>query len=89
VIACNRAIELIAADYWVWVDRFHYERSKWHPNAKTAIEVHPDTSRIVQVLPCADGEFLLHGGTLTVAAHFALKQGAQKLVFVQDWGEAV
>ena len=29
VVACNRAIEVVPADYWIWVDRIHYERSKW------------------------------------------------------------
>lgn len=93
-IACNRAIERVPADYWVWVDRLHYERSKWHANAERATHVYPSTwvqrpdgrpgyqFEIARGLPCDESELYLSGGTLTVAAHFALRKGAKRVVFV-------
>lgn len=89
VVACNRVIELIPADYWIWVDRFHFERSRWHSNAKRAITVHPDASlihgvsyRISREWPCLESELYLSGGALTIATHFALRMCAKRIVFV-------
>lgn len=93
-IACNRAIEAVPADYWAWVDRVHYERSKWHPHAASAKQVYPSVSglelsgqgafryEIARRLPCGDSELYLYGGTLTVALHFALRQGAERVIFL-------
>jgi len=101
VVACNRAIELVAADAWVTVDRVHYERSKTHPNARRATRVfvgtarhEPDTDSVLfaptDVLPGGDGELLLAGGTLTAAAHFAARLGPQRILFVgcDAWDES-
>lgn len=93
-IACNRAIELFRADYWIWVDRMHFERSQFHSNARKAIWVGPveedgrkeDTRRvnyqISRTFPCEESHLFLGGGTLTVATHFALRKGASRIVFV-------
>jgi hypothetical protein len=101
VLACNRAIEIVRAHYWVWVDRTHYERSGWHPNAKMAdwvvpLDASPCTGRdvicydIARSLPCAKSELYLSGGTLTVAAHLAVRLGARRIVFrgCDAWGES-
>jgi hypothetical protein len=91
-VVCNRAIELVPGAYWVWVDRFHYERSKWHPNARLSRVAFPRGAR-AQVpngleyvpsrsLPCKDDELFLSGGTLTAAAHLAVHLGARTVVLV-------
>jgi hypothetical protein len=93
VIACNRAIEFVQADYWVWVDRIHFERSKWHPHARKACWVTPSNQPVERnaeivlyeperKLPCAPNQLYLSGGTLTVAAHLAIRLGAKEIVFV-------
>ena len=98
IIACNRAIEFVPAHHWVWVDRTHYERSKWHPNAKLTLQVGPvealayarpaGTYGVARELPCGEDELYLSGGTLTVAAHYAVRLGARRVVFVgcDAWG---
>ncbi len=91
-VVCNRGIELWPATLWVVVDRVHYERSKWHPNARLAVHVVPTGTPvsvgqealyydIARGLPCEVNQLFLSGGTLTVAAHLALRQGAKRLVF--------
>lgn len=93
LIACNRAIEVVRADYWVWADRIHYERSKWHPHARRAaivgnleagstLEEREHGYVATASLPPGDGELFLSGGTLTAAAHFAVRQGARRVVFL-------
>lgn len=42
VIAINKAIEQIPADYWFWMDLDAYQGSKDHPNAKAAIKMGVD-----------------------------------------------
>lgn len=100
VIACNRAIEFVAADSWVWVDRIHFERSKWHPHARKACWVSPADQPVERhgeivlyepsrKLPCEPHQLFLGGGTLTVAAHCAVRLGAKQVVFVgcDAWSE--
>ena len=98
IIACNRAIEFMPAHHWVWVDRCHYERSKWHENAKCSVHVAPVEAlaysrpgwayRVARELPCGDDELFLSGGTLTVAAHYAVRLQARQVVFIacNAWG---
>jgi hypothetical protein len=98
VVACNRAIEFVPARHWVWVDRVHYERSKWHRHAQRAVHVGPVEAlayaqparlyRVARELPCAEDELFLAGGTLTVAAHYAVQLGVAHVVFVgcDAWG---
>jgi hypothetical protein len=92
LIVCNRVIEVARAHHWVWVDRFHYERSKWHPNARRATRHGPsenaahydpevETFGVARKLPCGEHELYLSGGTLTVAAHLAITLGARRVVF--------
>jgi hypothetical protein len=101
VIACNRAIEIVAADFWIWVDRIHYERSKWHDHAKRAVRVGDDehvksyppevvTYRRTADITSDSAELFLHGGTLTVAAHLAVRLGARRVVFLacDAWQES-
>jgi hypothetical protein len=98
-LACNRAIEAVPADVWLWVDRMHYDRSRWHPHARRARrigaggEACADASRVfgtVRELPGASDELYLRGGTLTPATHYALRElGARRIVFVacDAWSE--
>jgi hypothetical protein len=92
VVACNRAIEFVAADCWIWVDRMHYDRSSWHPNARRAERYGPfefaqayaegtHAFRLTRRLPAEEGELYLRGGTLVPAAHLAIRLGASELVF--------
>jgi hypothetical protein len=92
VIACNRAIEIVPADYWIWVDRIHYERSKWHPHATHAQQVGPAEHaaafaqgtrlyRTMRTLTHDPNELCLTGGTLTLAAHLAVRLGSRRVVF--------
>jgi hypothetical protein len=81
-IACNRAIEAVPAHYWIWVDRFHFDRSRHHPHARAAVGVGPDSAyRPARTWPCGPDELYLRGGTLTVAAHWATRLGVARIVF--------
>jgi hypothetical protein len=92
IIACNRAIECVQADYWVWLDSAHHSRSRWHPNALNAVWVGPQEQQVLNheelvlyeiggTLPSTPSELYLHGGTLTIAAHLAVRLGARQIAF--------